>query len=120
MSRTRHQPIRTCVACRQTDEKRDLLRVVRLASGGVAYDPRGKMSGRGAYVCARVSCIALARRRKGLERSLKIGEIPEAVFEELLRHATPEPGQSRPGSAISGTGSEGTSVPHVPSEGEEA
>lgn len=119
MSRVRHQPIRTCVACRQTDEKRDLLRVVRLATGGVAYDPRGKMSGRGAYVCARVSCIAQARKRRGLERSLKIADIPDAVFEELLRHATPEPGL--PGCVrVSGTGLEGTSVPHVQSEGEEA
>lgn len=90
MTRTRHTPIRTCVACRQTDEKRDLLRVVRLPDGGVAYDPKGKLSGRGSYVCASAACIEQARKRKGLERSLKITGISDALFSELLQHAMPE------------------------------
>lgn len=91
MNRVRHTPIRTCVACRQTDEKRDLLRVVRQPDGSVAYDPKGKMSGRGAYVCARAACIEQARKRKGLERSLKAEAIPPALFTELMQHAALEP-----------------------------
>jgi uncharacterized protein len=90
MTKRHHIPIRTCIACRQTDEKRDLLRVVRQPDGSVLYDPKGKMSGRGAYVCARVPCIEQARKRKGLERSLKLTAIPEALFTELMQHATPE------------------------------
>jgi predicted RNA-binding protein YlxR (DUF448 family) len=96
MMKTRHIPIRTCVACRQTDEKRDLLRVVRQPDGNVVYDPKGKMSGRGAYVCARVGCIEQARKRKGLERSLKASAIPDALFTELLQHAALEPEATSP------------------------
>lgn len=81
--KTRHTPIRTCVACRSTDEKRDLLRVVRQPDGSLCCDPKGKLSGRGAYVCASAECIELARKRKSLERSLKVGPVPETVFAEL-------------------------------------
>ncbi len=83
----RHTPIRTCVACRATDEKRDLLRVVRQPDCTVRYDPQGKLSGRGAYVCANANCIALAQRQKKLERSLKVGALPEALFIELNARA---------------------------------
>jgi predicted RNA-binding protein YlxR (DUF448 family) len=86
----KHIPIRTCVACRETDEKRDLLRVVRLPDGAVAYDPKGKLSGRGAYVCATEKCIALARKQRKLERSLKVDRVPDELFKELLEvSATP-------------------------------
>lgn len=87
MLKQRHTPIRTCVACRATDEKRDLLRVVRQPDGGVCYDPKGKISGRGAYVCATLPCIAQARKQRKLERSLKVSEIDEALFEELNARA---------------------------------
>lgn len=45
MGKRKHIPIRTCVACRETDEKRDLMRVVRQTDGSVLYDPKGKTSG---------------------------------------------------------------------------
>lgn len=80
----KHVPIRTCVACRETDEKRDLLRIVRSPDAAVIYDSIGKVSGRGAYVCATEKCILQARKQKKLERSLKVSQIPEALFEELL------------------------------------
>lgn len=83
MQKPKHIPIRTCVACRTTDAKRTLLRVVRLAEGGVCHDPKGKLSGRGAYVCASGACIALARKQKKLERSLKVQAVPETVFHDL-------------------------------------
>ena len=86
MPRTKHTPIRTCVACRQTDEKRDLLRLVRLAEGIVEFDPKGKAAGRGAYVCADLTCITQSRKQKRLERSLKVPNIAETVFETLISH----------------------------------
>jgi len=91
MVKQRHTPIRTCVACRETDEKRDLLRVVRQPDGILRYDPKGKLSGRGAYVCARTSCILLARKQKKLERSLKVSSVPEDVFVELNAQAALNP-----------------------------
>jgi hypothetical protein len=75
------------VACRETDEKRDLMRVVRRPDGVVEYDPKGKLAGRGAYVCASERCIAQTRKQKKLERSLKSGPIPDALYEELSARA---------------------------------
>lgn len=65
--RTRHQPQRTCISCRRTDSKRELVRIVRRPDGEIAIDPRGKMSGRGAYLCATRNCwfAALEQRRLG-------------------------------------------------------
>src|SRR2546425_10043876 len=81
--RTRHIPIRTCVACRTSGDKRGLLRVVRQPDGQVVFDPSGKANGRGAYVCASPECIAVAQKRKSLDRSLKAVATPE-LFESLL------------------------------------
>jgi hypothetical protein len=84
--RKKHIPLRTCVACRTTGDKRGLLRVVRPPEGPVVYDQSGKKNGRGAYVCANISCIETARKQKKLERSLR-AEITPEVFEELLAQA---------------------------------
>ena len=85
--RAKHTPIRTCVACRTGTDKRRLLRVVRAPDGVVAYDASGKLNGRGAYICANSDCIALARKQKKLDRSIK-STIEPAVYDELLAQAT--------------------------------
>jgi len=53
--RARHVPQRTCVACRQTEAKVGLVRLVRTPDG-VFADPTGKQPGRGAYLHAQRSC----------------------------------------------------------------
>ena len=83
MIKPKHIPIRTCVACRTSDAKRGLLRVVRQPDGVVVYDSKGKLPGRGAYLCAQATCIALARKQKKLERSLKASAISDSLYQEL-------------------------------------
>ena len=81
-----HTPIRTCVVCRQTSDKRTLLRVVRRPEkdgGGVVADPKGKMSGRGAYVCAAAECIDKALKQKRFERSLSVPSVPATLGDAL-------------------------------------
>ena len=87
--RTRHEPLRTCVACRTSGDKRGLLRVVRSPDGVAAYDPSGKANGRGAYVCASEKCIALSQKQRKLNRSLKV-EVGAEVFDSLRAQAKPE------------------------------
>ncbi|TMG20400.1 MAG: YlxR family protein [Chloroflexi bacterium] len=77
-------PVRTCVACRQEAGKRELIRVVRRPEGGVALDPTGRASGRGAYLHATAECIELARKRRALDRALGTAVEP-AVWSELTR-----------------------------------
>jgi predicted RNA-binding protein YlxR (DUF448 family) len=70
--RPKHVPLRTCVACRDTKPKRELLRVVRTPDGHVVIDATGKKSGRGAYLCARLSCWEIALKKKRLEQEFEI------------------------------------------------
>jgi predicted RNA-binding protein YlxR (DUF448 family) len=67
----KHVPMRTCIACRQKRPKRELIRVVRTPEGCIEFDPRGKRSGRGAYLCADGRCLAGALVPDKLGRALK-------------------------------------------------
>jgi len=70
--RPKHVPLRTCIACRESKPKRELLRVVRTPDGHVLLDATGKKSGRGAYLCARLSCWETALKKKRLEHEFEI------------------------------------------------
>ena len=70
--RPKHVPLRTCVFCRETKPKRELLRVVRTPDGHVMIDATGKKSGRGAYLCARLSCWENALKKKRLEQEFDL------------------------------------------------
>ena len=78
-------PMRMCVACREMKPKRDLMRLVRPPEdeeqgGKLLFDKRGKMPGRGAYLCRDYACLEKAIKAKALERTLQYG-----IDDELLR-----------------------------------
>lgn len=92
--RPKHIPQRTCIACRRSDAKRGLERLVRTAEGRVALDPSGKKAGRGAYLCDSPACWEQALKRHALERALRIeGLHPEdrATLEEHARQLALRP-----------------------------
>jgi len=68
----KHVPLRTCVSCHESKPKRELLRVVRTPDGHVILDATGKKSGRGAYLCARLSCWENALKKKRLEQEFEL------------------------------------------------
>jgi predicted RNA-binding protein YlxR (DUF448 family) len=72
VGRKKHVPQRTCVACRQIKNKRELVRVVRAPEGLAEVDETGKKSGRGAYVCRSASCWRKALEKDALNRALKM------------------------------------------------
>ena len=76
------KPQRSCVSCRTVRDKSELLRVVVTPDGDVAYDPTGKLAGRGAYLCRNEECITAelkkaAKLSKGLKKPLTEEEIKE-------------------------------------------
>ena len=73
----RKRPQRTCIACRQTGDKRGLIRLVRTPDGQVVVDPTGKRAGRGAYLCANPACWKVALGERRIERALKVTPSPE-------------------------------------------
>ena len=87
-TRQKHVPQRTCVGCRESLAKRELIRIVRRPEG-VEIDPTGKLSGRGAYLHNRRSCWE--KGIKGaLGRALKT-ELTEADVQRLAAFAATLP-----------------------------
>jgi predicted RNA-binding protein YlxR (DUF448 family) len=69
--RHKHVPQRTCVVCRQTADKRTLIRIVKTPDDGVHVDPTGKRNGRGAYLCNDPACWQQALHTDVLGKALR-------------------------------------------------
>ena len=70
-ARPRHVPQRTCIGCRRTTAKKELVRIVRTPEGHVEVDETGKRNGRGAYIHRERACWSRALQRGAVERALK-------------------------------------------------
>ncbi|GIK38506.1 MAG: hypothetical protein BroJett011_23390 [Chloroflexota bacterium] len=81
MLRPKHKPQRTCIACRETKDKRELIRVVRTPAGKLIVDPTGKANGRGAYLCRQASCWEKGLSKQRLAQALKVTLSAEEVTE---------------------------------------
>ena len=75
-------PIRQCLGCREHKPKKELIRVVRSPEGEISLDFRGKLPGRGAYVCPNSACLQKARKAKALERAFS-APMPDEVWAGL-------------------------------------
>ena len=82
----RRLPQRTCIICRQTAGKRSLVRIVRTANDGVQIDERGKVPGRGAYLCHTHSCWESALGSSILQHALRT-ELTDAERARLADYA---------------------------------
>jgi predicted RNA-binding protein YlxR (DUF448 family) len=78
----RKTPTRRCTGCGEHFPKNTLIRVLRTPDGMITIDDKGKMSGRGAYICKSADCLKKARRASRLEHSLECS-IPEDVYASL-------------------------------------
>lgn len=73
---------RMCFICRNTFDKKDLLRLVKNSSGEIFIDSTGKANGRGAYICKNQNCLKTIQKQKVLNRAFKC-EFPESVYLKL-------------------------------------
>ncbi len=78
----RKVPMRQCVGCREMKPKKELIRVVRSPEGTVSLDLKGKLPGRGAYVCPDLECLKRARKSRALERVFST-PLPDEVWQAL-------------------------------------
>ena len=81
-------PMRQCSACRGHFEKRQLLRVVRTPEGIVTVDTKGKVNGRGVYICKNEECLEKAIKSRALSRALEVPITDEVI--ELIRQTIKE------------------------------
>lgn len=83
-TRPKHVPQRTCIGCRSTSAKRELVRIVRSSGGAVEPDPTGKRPGRGAYLCQDPVCWERAVKKGHLENALRTSLSPDDL-ETIIR-----------------------------------
>ena len=78
----KHIPMRSCIVCRESKDKSELLRVVRRADGSVVIDKTGREAGRGAYVCRSGDCMQTAIKKRALNRAFK-QQLDQSVYDKL-------------------------------------
>lgn len=77
-------PLRKCVATGEMKPKKEMIRIVRSKDGEVSIDPKGKKSGRGAYLSKDKDAILQAKKKNILANHLETS-IDESIYDELLR-----------------------------------
>lgn len=75
-------PLRKCLGCNEQKPKKELVRVVKSPEGEISLDLTGKKSGRGAYICADVSCLNKAKKAKRFERAFEC-TIDEEIYASM-------------------------------------
>ncbi|MDD2503760.1 MAG: YlxR family protein, partial [Clostridia bacterium] len=74
--------MRMCIACHEMKAKKELIRVVKSPEGEINIDLKGKVPGRGAYLCKNQICMDMAAKRRQLEKAFSI-KIEQEVYEKL-------------------------------------
>lgn len=87
MGKQSHEPVRTCVGCRERDRRSVLTRLVA-CEGALHVDDAKCRPGRGAWVHARTACLEAFGRKGGFVRSL--GCVIARIEREALRARLPE------------------------------
>ena len=100
-------PQRTCHACRRSRPQSELLRFVCGPAGRAALDLRGKLPGRGAYLCPELACLRKGLKPKGVANVLGCappaagaGELRDQALEGLGRLLIEHLGHARRAGAV--------------------
>lgn len=75
-------PLRMCLGCQEMKPKKDLIRVVKSKENEINVDFKGKMPGRGAYICRSIECFEKAKKAKRFERAFETS-IGEDIYDVL-------------------------------------
>lgn len=75
-------PLRRCVVTREQLPKSELLRIVKNKDGEVFIDLTGKANGRGAYIKKDLEVLAIAKKKKIIEKVLEV-KIEDELYNEI-------------------------------------
>ena len=102
MTQVSRQPQRTCLGCRQAKGQSELIRFVRSPDGEVLADLKGRLPGRGAYLCSDRACLETAVSRKQFDRTFRqvcqqvtVNRLADGIAQELLAHMASLLGMAR-------------------------
>ena len=87
MSRLKQQekPQRSCLGCRSTHDRDQLLRFVLSPLGELAPDIEAKLPGRGAYTCISEKCLRTALKQRQFSRAFKCDVVGVSADEMVIR-----------------------------------
>lgn len=77
-------PLRKCLGCGESFPKKELIRVVKNKEGEISLDLKGKLNGRGAYICKNIDCYEKAFKSKRLNKAFE-SEISKELYDEMLK-----------------------------------
>lgn len=63
-------------------DKREMVRAVKNKEGDISIDMKGKMPGRGAYICKSSGCLNQAIKARSFERAFHC-KIEDHIYEKL-------------------------------------
>lgn len=75
-------PQRMCIGCQSMKPKKELIRVVKNSEGIIQVDLKGKLPGRGAYICKNIECFEKAIKQKKFEKNFEMA-ISDEVYKRL-------------------------------------
>jgi predicted RNA-binding protein YlxR (DUF448 family) len=76
------EPVRRCAGCGRKTTKSELIRIVRLPSGEIVFDPEKKHEGRSLYFCPSGKCFETLMRRGAPSKLMKT-TLPHDVREAI-------------------------------------
>lgn len=76
------EPQRTCLGCKESKNKKELIRIVKQNDGKIFIDKTGKANGRGAYICNNIECLEKAIKSKRLQNNFET-KIDNEIYESL-------------------------------------
>ena len=79
MQKPKKIPQRMCIACREMQDKKSMLRIVRTAAGEIKPDRTGKLAGRGAYICDKPECVRKLKKYRLLSKAFSC-EVDEETY----------------------------------------
>jgi len=82
-------PLRMCTGCGEHKAKKELVRVVKSPEGEISLDLTGRKSGRGAYICPSIDCLAKAKKARRLEKAFSC-QIPDDVYAAMEKELKDE------------------------------
>lgn len=85
-------PMRRCIGCMESKPKQNLIRIACYETV-LTVDVTGRAKGRGVYLCKDAACIALAKKKRALQRNFSMNFAADEV-ERIFAQLEAENGQS--------------------------
>ena len=74
--------MRRCIGCYESKPKKELVRIVKKTDGEIVLDDKGKINGRGAYLCNDIKCLDKVIKGKKLNKEFET-DISKEVYDNL-------------------------------------